>query len=34
MNAADFVKVLEEKLGVGFYTGVPDSLLSHLREKL
>ena len=28
MNAADFVKVLEEKLGVGFYTGVPDSLLS------
>lgn len=28
MNAAYFVETLEKKLGVGFYTGVPDSLLS------
>lgn len=28
MKAADFINVLEEAFGVGFYAGVPDSLLS------
>lgn len=28
MKAADFIDVLEEAFGIGFYAGVPDSLLS------
>lgn len=28
MKAADFINVLEEAFGIGFYAGVPDSLLS------
>lgn len=28
MNAVDFINILEQELGVDFYTGVPDSLLS------